>query len=93
MQLRKGPVIAALYPVVRLIGQAAVAVALAYAAGAALSLWHPGLFWLGLVVIPWVLMGFRRYDNRLFTYYLMHDYAYSAAARGANPSELEARLA
>ena len=23
----------------------------------------------------------------------MHDYAYSAAARGANPSELEARLA
>ena len=64
MQLRKGPVIAALYPVVMLIGQAAVAVALAYAAGAALSLWHPGLFWLGLVVIPWVLMGFRRYDNR-----------------------------
>jgi hypothetical protein len=93
MQLRKGPVIAALYPVVMLIGQAAVAVALAYAAGAALSLWHPGLFWLGLVVIPWVLMGFRRYDNRLFAYYLMHDYAYSAAARGANPSELEARLA
>ena len=66
MQLRKGPVIAALYPVVMLIGQAAVAVALAYAAGAALSLWHPGLFWLGLVVIPWVLMGFRRYDNRFF---------------------------
>ena len=93
MQLRKGPVIAALYPVVMLIGQAAVAVALAYAAGAALSLWHPGLFWLGLVVIPWVLMGFRRYDNRFFASYLMHDYAYSAAAGGTNPSELEARLA
>jgi len=92
MQLRKGPVIAALYPVVMLVAQAAVALALAYAAGAVLRLWHPGLFWLGMAVIPWVLMGFRRYDNRLFAYYLMHDYAYSAAARGAHPRDLEARL-
>ena len=92
MQLRKGPVIAALYPVVMLVAQAAVALALAYAAGAVLRLWQPGLFWLGMAVIPWVLMGFRRYDNRLFAYYLMHDYAYSAAARGAHPRDLEARL-
>ena len=92
MQLRKGPVIAALYPVVMLVAQAAVALALAYAAGAVLRLWHPGLFWLGMAVIPWVLMGFRRYDNRLFAYYLMHDYAYSAAARGAHPRDLEAGL-
>ena len=92
MQLRKGPVIAALYPVVMLVAQAAVALALAYAAGAVLRLWHPGLFWLGMAVIPWVLMGFRRYDNRLFAYYLMHDYAYSATARGAHPRDLEARL-
>ena len=92
MQLRKGPVIAALSPVVMLVAQATVALALAYAAGGVLRLWHPGLFWLGIAVIPWVLMGFRRYDNRLFAYYLMHDYAYSAAARGAHPRDLEARL-
>ena len=91
MHLRKGPVIAALYPVVMLIGQA-VALALAYAAGSVLRLWHPSLFWLGPVLIPLVLMGFRRYDNRLFAYYLMHDYAYSAADRGANPRALEDRL-
>ena len=92
MQLRKGPVMAALYPVVMLIGQAVFAVALAYPAGTILAMWHPGLSWLGIVVIPWVLMGFRRYDNRLFAYYLMHDYAYSAAGRGAYPRELAARL-
>ena len=92
MQLRKGPVMAALYPVVMLIGQAVFAVALAYPAGTMLAMWHPGLSWLGIVVIPWVLMGFRRYDNRLFAYYLMHDYAYSAAGRGAYPRELAARL-
>ncbi|MBZ0124647.1 MAG: hypothetical protein K8F31_12265, partial [Roseovarius sp.] len=36
---------------------------------------------------------FRRRDNRFFAYYLMHDYAYSARHRGANPPELEARMA
>jgi acetyl esterase/lipase len=39
-----------------------------------------------------VLRLFRRYDNRLFAYYLMHDYAYSAQSNGANPPELEARM-
>ena len=32
-------------------------------------------------------------DNKLFAYYLMHDYAYSAQSKGANPPELEARMA
>src|SRR5690606_38958692 len=31
--------------------------------------------------------------NRFFAYYLMHDYAYTAKLRGANPPELEARMA
>jgi hypothetical protein len=92
MQLRKGPVIAALYPVVLLVAQAAVALALAYAAGVVLRLWHPGLYWLGIAVILWVLMGFCRYDNRLFAYYLMHHSAYSTAISGAHPNDLEARL-
>jgi len=43
--------------------------------------------------VPVVLAGFRRLDGRFFAYYLMHDYAYSARWLGANPPELEARLA
>ena len=42
MQLRKGPVMAALYPLM-LIGQAVFAVALSYTAGAILVMWHLGL--------------------------------------------------
>ena len=36
---------------------------------------------------------FRRIDNRLMAYYLMHDYAFSARFGGANPPELETRIA
>jgi hypothetical protein len=92
-RLRKGPVIAALYPVVFLVGQLLVALALARVAGWGLGLLHPFAAWAGLLVVPPVLAGFRRIDNRLFAYYLMHDYAYSAQFKGANPPALEARLA
>ena len=33
------------------------------------------------------------FRSKFFAYYLMHDYAYSAASRGANPPALEARMA
>ena len=39
-----------------------------------------------------VLRIFRKYDNRLYAYYLMHDYAFTAQSHGANPPELEARI-
>ncbi len=104
MRLRKGPVIAALYPIAMLIAQLAVALVAGWAAGAlvAWALAAAGLapgwgrlgFWLaaaGAVVA--LLRWFRRIDNRLYAYYLMHDYAYSAQTRGANPPELEARMA
>ncbi|WP_138423283.1 hypothetical protein [Maritimibacter alexandrii] len=103
MRLRKGPVMAALYPVGMLILQLVVALLagwivggiLKWAVGAVLSGILPHLvFWLALVaVLVVVLRAFRRYDNKLFVYYLMHDYAYSARSRGANPPELEARIA
>jgi hypothetical protein len=48
---------------------------------------------LGVVAAYGVLRGFRRIDNRLYAYYLMHDYAYTARWRGAYPAELEARMA
>ncbi len=94
MRLRKGPMIAALYPIGMLLVQLALALA---AAGAlyALGAWiHPlvGAF-LGLPAIPFVLRAFRRLDNRLYAYYLMHDYAYSAQSLGANPPALETRMA
>ena len=103
MRLRKGPVMAALYPVGMLILQLVVALLAGWIVGGVLK-WAvvavvPGVlphlvFWLALVaVLVAVLRAFRRYDNKLFVYYLMHDYAYSARSRGANPPELEARIA
>ncbi|APE43286.1 hypothetical protein BOO69_07530 [Sulfitobacter alexandrii] len=106
MRLRKGPVIAALYPVGMLLVQLALAVLAGWAVGA--SLW--ALCTLLLPAVPPVLAGgvaalagvavaiavlrwFRRKDGKFFAYYLMHDYAYSAATRGANPPALEMRMA
>lgn len=92
MRLRQGPVIAALYPVVFLLAQLALALGLAALLGWGLARFHPALAVLGLAAVVPVLMWFRKHDNRFFAYYLMHDYAYSAQARGANPPELEARM-
>ncbi|MGH1353930.1 MAG: hypothetical protein ACRBBS_02450 [Thalassovita sp.] len=93
MRLRKGPVIAALYPVVFLLVQLMLALLVAWGLGCALSFLHPWLSVLGLAVVPPILMWFRKRDNKFFAYYLMHDYAYSARSRGVNPPELEARMA
>jgi len=93
MRLRKGPVIAALYPVGFLLLQLGLALLLAWGLGHLLALAHPWFFWAGLVAVPFVLEWFRRRDNRFFAYYLMHDYAYSARHRGAEPPELRARMA
>lgn len=105
MWLRKGPVIAALYPVGMLILQ----LLLALAAGAILgrialgtigltgwqmpsvlasAVWWPIFLGVAVVLLRW----FKSKDNKFFAYYLMHDYSYSAASRGANPPELEARM-
>ena len=92
-QLRKGPLVAALFPVAALLLQLLLAV-LAAALGWALIGWLvPGLGPLGLALLPLVLLWFRRRDGRLYAYYLIHDYAFSAALDGANPPALEARLA
>ena len=94
MRLRKGPVIAALYPIGMLLGQLALALLAARAAGAAFALALPAPFpWLGLLAVWPALALFRRADSRVYAYYLMHDYAYSARWNGANPPELEARMA
>ena len=106
MWLRKGPVIAALYPIGMLLLQLVVAIAAGSLAGRAL-IWALGIFGFqasGLVgaIIYWpalcvvavrILQWFKRKDGKIFAYYLMHDYAYSAHWNGANPPDLEDRMA
>jgi hypothetical protein len=94
LKLRKGPMIAALYPAVALVLQALVALLVA-----GLAVWlaggvHYGLEWAVGIAAGWVVLeGFRRIDRRLFVYYLMHDYAFTTVEGGAYPAVLEARLA
>lgn len=94
IRLRKGPMIAALYPAVLLVVQA-----LAAALVGGLALWLAqglpwGLGWALALAAGWaVLEGFRRIDHRLFVYYLMHDYAFTTIEGGAYPAVLETRLA
>lgn len=93
MRLRKGPVIAALYPVLFLLVQLVFALLVAWGIGALIGIWLPdwvGL--LGLAVVPPILNWFKKKDGKFFAYYLMHDYAYSARSKGEDPPELEARM-
>lgn len=104
MRLRKGPVIAALYPVAMLLLQALLAL---------LVLWGVAVGWQVVVdqftrsvswpyLLPGWLIGaglaygvlwwFKNKDGKFFAYYLMHDYAYSAASKGRNSPELEGRI-
>lgn len=115
MRLRKGPVIAALYPIGMLLLQLVLAVAIGWGIAKTLA-WGLGfaalrvfqnpqlvgaygtLFWLiSVPIIPVVaiaiLRWFKAKDGKFFAYYLMHDYAYSARWKGANPPELETRMA
>ncbi len=104
MRLRKGPVIAALYPVGFLLVQLFLAIAVGYAVFCGgLALWGvvstPGVFTkllgagLGLVAGYALLRWFKARDGKFYAYYLMHDYAYAARHDGANPPALEARMA
>jgi hypothetical protein len=92
--LRKGPMIAALYPIVFLLAQLLLACLAGWGLGRLVGGLHPVLGWMAALGLIWVMLrAFRRWDNKVFAYYLMHDYAYSAQAGGANPPELEARMA
>lgn len=95
MRLRRGPVIAALYPIAALTLQALTALLLAAFAGwlvAGVAGVLAGLAAAGAT--GWlILVAFRRMDHRIYAYYLMHDYAFAARHGGAYPPELETRLA
>ncbi|MEM8776463.1 MAG: hypothetical protein AAGF53_15615 [Pseudomonadota bacterium] len=102
MRLRKGPVIAALYPVVFLLFQlmlaASLAASIVYFGTPLMSFQDSSAarnlpLVAGAVSAVWLLRWFKARDNKFFAYYLMHDYAYSARFRGASPQELERRMA
>lgn len=96
MRLRRGPVIAALYPVVVLLAQLLVALLAGALSGWALGRLTGWGAWLGLPVLLAVTWGglhqWRRIDGRIFAWYLMHDYAFTAQALGAYPPALETRI-
>lgn len=98
LRMRKGPAIAIGYPVAHLLVQLLLACAFA-----ATILWA-GFHWFGplgqigaavLAAAMFVatLQIFRRIDNRIRAYWLIHDYAYAAQHYGAHPPELELRMA
>ncbi len=97
MRLRKGPVIAALYPVAMLTGQAILAVvvfALIFALGRGQGpLWAAVAGGAGALAAYGLLLWFKKMDGKFFAYYLMHDYGFSARWRGADPPALTARMA
>ena len=104
--LRKGPVIAGLYPAVMLLLQLLmglvagwiVANAVAALLGFLLGWLLPGVGWgwvgvvVGTVVMVLVLRQFRAWDRHILAYYLMHDLAHTAQSGGAYPPEMDARI-
>ena len=92
-RLRPTPIIPALYPVLMLTLYFIVGALLGWAANMGLSLFLPWpVGWIaGAAIFCGVLMVMRHYDLKLFAFFLMHDYAFSAVARGATPNELVMR--
>lgn len=93
VRLRKGPTVAALYPVMHLVGQLLIGAILGGITAALLWLIHPVLSVLGLGVLFGFLRLAQRYDPKILAYYLMHDFAFSAQHWGAYPPTLGARMA
>ncbi len=98
-RLRKGPTLAALYPVVMLSLQAVLAGLAGWGIGLGVAALLPGALDIGLgllagAALGWTLLRlFQRADHRFLAYYLMHDYAFSARHWGAYPPRLDRRMA
>ena len=97
MTLRKGPIIAALYPVFALIIQLLIAIWLGWSIGHLafwLSPWlNTAVFWVVACISPiFVLRWFKKKDGKFFAYYLMHDFAHSAKDYGDFSAEMKARM-
>ena len=94
MRLRKGPVLAALYPIVMLLAQLGLALALGWHVVDIVGLIWPPLGWLaGAGAAVALLRWFRAKDAVFFAYYLMHDFGHVAQTRGAVAPDLAERMA
>ena len=93
MRLRRGPVLAALYPVAMLVVRLVLALAVAYGVASAIYPWAGAFAGVAIGLVWPILALFQRSDGRLFAYYLMHDYAHTAQGRGAYDPALQQRLA
>lgn len=89
-QLRRAPIIAALYPAVVLIMQIIVSATVGGVAGNLIGGWIGALVGISLFCLGLVI--FRRLDKRFFAYYLLHDFAFWAQARGEMPAPLKNRV-
>ncbi len=89
IRLRPAPMLAALYPVVLLGGQLLLSLL-----GLWLAVWLLGWAgWpLGLAALYGILWLFKRADRRIYAYYLLYVYAFSAWHAGGYPPALRARL-
>lgn len=94
IRLRAVPMLAALYPVAMLLGQLLLAMLLGWGVSVLMGMVLPAwLGWLAAVgVVAAVLIAFKRHDARLYAYYLLYDYAYSAWNAAAHPPAMRQRL-
>jgi len=94
MKLQKGPIIAALYPVVVLLAQLFLGLLLGYLTYRVVGHFSHWVFGLiaGFGALSAVMIWFKSKDNKIYAYYLMHDYAFSAQYGGDIPPELVARM-
>ena len=98
IRLRPGPMLAGAWPVTGLTVQFMVALIVGALAAWGVQWIVPG--WPGaalglgvaLAVITLILRLFRRFDTKFFAYYLLYDFAHTAAHRGGFGPELTARL-
>lgn len=94
MKLQKGPIIAALYPVVILLGQLFISILMGYIVYrilGGLTHWIVGAI-TGVMALCWLMIWFKSKDNKIYAYYLMHDYGFSAQYNGDIPPELINRM-
>lgn len=89
-KLRRAPMIAAMYPVVILLGQITFSVMLGKTLAGILG--GPVGLAFGAALLGALLILFRRLDKHFFAYYLLHDFAFWAQERGAMPRVLADRV-
>ncbi|MCB1404837.1 MAG: hypothetical protein KDK01_00870 [Rhodobacteraceae bacterium] len=98
IRLRPGPMLAGAWPVAMLTGQLLLAGLAGWGLGQGAHWLVPG--WpgaglglaAGLGLTLAILHAFRRWDAKLYAYYLLYDFAHTAAHRGAYDPALSRRL-